>query len=134
MAALTTTSLPLSLVARGKVRDVYDAGITEGPHQGALLFVATDRISAFDIILENVSANLEKRRQSRGEGWLITIFYSFFLLETRAFLEKGNYCTPCQLFGFSFSHLPLLNLTSLQQSMQHFLPHFKTSLHLLKIK
>ncbi len=38
------TSLPLPLVARGKVRDLYDAG-------EALLFVATDRISAFDCIL-----------------------------------------------------------------------------------
>lgn len=64
MEALTTTTLPLSLVARGKVRDVYDAGITEGPHQGALLFVATDRISAFDIILENV--RLIKRRLEAG--------------------------------------------------------------------
>lgn len=53
--ALIATSLPLTLVAKGKVRDVYDAGITDGPHKGALLFVATDRISAFDIILENVS-------------------------------------------------------------------------------
>ncbi|UZJ51212.1 hypothetical protein CBS101457_000532 [Exobasidium rhododendri] len=51
--ALTSTSLPLSLVAKGKVRDIYDAGIEEGPNKGALLFVATDRISAFDIILEN---------------------------------------------------------------------------------
>lgn len=54
--AVTSTSLPLSLVAKGKVRDVYDAGILEGEHRGALLFVATDRISAFDIILENVSS------------------------------------------------------------------------------
>ncbi|PWN37469.1 putative ADE1-phosphoribosylamidoimidazole-succinocarboxamide synthase [Meira miltonrushii] len=46
-SALTTTSLPLPLIAKGKVRDVYDAG------QGTLLFVATDRISAFDIVLEN---------------------------------------------------------------------------------
>ncbi|KAE8219408.1 hypothetical protein CF319_g6886 [Tilletia indica] len=45
MAAVTTTRLPLPLVARGKVRDVYDA------QDDALLFVATDRISAFDIIL-----------------------------------------------------------------------------------
>lgn len=51
---LTTTSLPLRLIARGKVRDVYDAGLTEGQEAGALLFVATDRISAFDIVLENV--------------------------------------------------------------------------------
>ncbi|HWC69693.1 MAG TPA: phosphoribosylaminoimidazolesuccinocarboxamide synthase [Actinomycetota bacterium] len=33
------------LVARGKVRDVYDAG------DDALLLVATDRISAFDVVL-----------------------------------------------------------------------------------
>jgi len=38
------TSLSLPLVARGKVRDIYDAGET-------LLFIATDRISAFDCIL-----------------------------------------------------------------------------------
>ncbi len=36
-----------SLVARGKVRDLYDAG------GGRLLFVATDRISAFDCVLPN---------------------------------------------------------------------------------
>jgi phosphoribosylaminoimidazole-succinocarboxamide synthase len=35
---------PLPLLARGKVRDVYDLGET-------LLFLATDRISAFDCIL-----------------------------------------------------------------------------------
>lgn len=53
--ALTTTDLPLQLVARGKVRDVYDAGLSDGDeHAGALLFVATDRISAFDVVLENV--------------------------------------------------------------------------------
>ena len=33
------------LRARGKVRDVYDAG------PGALLLVATDRLSAFDVVL-----------------------------------------------------------------------------------
>jgi phosphoribosylaminoimidazole-succinocarboxamide synthase len=42
--AITTTSLPLPLVRRGKVRDVYDLG----EH---FLFVATDRISAFDVVL-----------------------------------------------------------------------------------
>jgi phosphoribosylaminoimidazole-succinocarboxamide synthase len=40
-----TTALPLPLVARGKVRDVYDAG------DGRLLLVASDRISAFDVVL-----------------------------------------------------------------------------------
>lgn len=33
-------------IARGKVRDIYDAG-------GHLLFIATDRISAFDVVLPN---------------------------------------------------------------------------------
>jgi len=42
--AVTTTNLPLPLVRRGKVRDVYDLG-------QSLLFVATDRISAFDVVL-----------------------------------------------------------------------------------
>ncbi|MCQ2378648.1 MAG: phosphoribosylaminoimidazolesuccinocarboxamide synthase [Victivallaceae bacterium] len=42
--ALVGTDLPLPLVNRGKVRDVYDLG-------DALLFVATDRLSAFDVIL-----------------------------------------------------------------------------------
>ena len=41
---LLETDLPLPLLARGKVRDLYDLG-------QALLFIATDRISAFDCIL-----------------------------------------------------------------------------------
>jgi len=41
---LLETKLPLPLVARGKVRDIYDLG-------DSLLFVASDRISAFDCIL-----------------------------------------------------------------------------------
>jgi phosphoribosylaminoimidazole-succinocarboxamide synthase len=42
--AIVETALPLPLVRRGKVRDVYDLGET-------FLFVATDRISAFDVVL-----------------------------------------------------------------------------------
>ncbi|HUF49991.1 MAG TPA: phosphoribosylaminoimidazolesuccinocarboxamide synthase [Longimicrobiales bacterium] len=44
-AAVDTTGLPLPLVARGKVRDVYAVG------DDRLLIVATDRISAFDVVL-----------------------------------------------------------------------------------
>ena len=43
-AALLETSLPLPLARRGKVRDIYDLG-------DSFLFVATDRISAFDVVL-----------------------------------------------------------------------------------
>ncbi len=38
------TNLPFPMVGRGKVRDIFDIG-------GALLFVASDRISAFDCVL-----------------------------------------------------------------------------------
>ncbi len=44
MSAILETHLPLPLARRGKVRDVYDLD----EHH---LFVATDRISAFDVVL-----------------------------------------------------------------------------------
>ena len=45
--ALLESRIPeLKLINRGKVRDVYDLG-------DALLFVATDRISAFDVVMPN---------------------------------------------------------------------------------
>jgi len=43
----------LKLLARGKVRDIYT--LPDEKDQDKLLFVATDRISAFDIIMDNVS-------------------------------------------------------------------------------
>lgn len=48
--ALTKTDLQgaLPLIARGKVRDLYEID------DKTLLFVATDRISAYDVIMENV--------------------------------------------------------------------------------
>jgi phosphoribosylaminoimidazole-succinocarboxamide synthase len=50
MALYTATELPgLTLVSRGKVRDIYSTSSTEH-----LLFVASDRISAYDVILKNV--------------------------------------------------------------------------------
>ncbi|KAJ3744839.1 phosphoribosylaminoimidazole-succinocarboxamide synthase [Lentinula detonsa] len=49
MTALTETNLlDLVLLSKGKVRDVYS---TSSPEH--LLFVATDRISAYDVILKN---------------------------------------------------------------------------------
>jgi phosphoribosylaminoimidazole-succinocarboxamide synthase len=53
-ALLTTDLSPLPLLARGKVRDIYAADVSDqdpaGPHSN-LLFIATDRISAFDHVL-----------------------------------------------------------------------------------
>jgi len=44
MTPITETHLPMPLLSRGKVRDMYDLG-------DRLLIVATDRISAFDYVL-----------------------------------------------------------------------------------
>ncbi|ODV90355.1 hypothetical protein CANCADRAFT_105199 [Tortispora caseinolytica NRRL Y-17796] len=44
---ITSTNLNLPLLARGKVRDVYEL------NDNLLLFVATDRISAYDVVMEN---------------------------------------------------------------------------------
>lgn len=57
-SALTKTSLPetetLRFVSSGKVRDLYEVKDTNTSEE-YLLFVASDRISAFDVILNNVS-------------------------------------------------------------------------------
>ena len=45
MSAMTTSDLPLERIARGKVRDVYAADADR------LLLVATDRVSAYDVVM-----------------------------------------------------------------------------------
>ncbi len=45
MTALATTNLPLHRIGRGKVRDLYEVD------DERLLLVATDRVSAFDVVL-----------------------------------------------------------------------------------
>jgi phosphoribosylaminoimidazole-succinocarboxamide synthase len=45
MMLMTTSDLPLKLIARGKVRDVYEV---DGDR---LLLVATDRVSAYDVVM-----------------------------------------------------------------------------------
>ena len=49
--ALIDSNIPdLKLLSKGKVRDIY---ATSSPDH--LLFVASDRISAYDVILKNVN-------------------------------------------------------------------------------
>jgi phosphoribosylaminoimidazole-succinocarboxamide synthase len=48
MTVLTESKLPLPLLRKGKVREVYDAG----PEH--LLLVASDRVSAFDVVMREV--------------------------------------------------------------------------------
>jgi phosphoribosylaminoimidazole-succinocarboxamide synthase len=43
---LKSSNLPIENVRRGKVRDVYDLGTT-------ILIVATDRVSAFDVVMDD---------------------------------------------------------------------------------
>ncbi|EGX51913.1 hypothetical protein AOL_s00043g647 [Orbilia oligospora ATCC 24927] len=65
MAAVTNTDLKgaLPLLARGKVRDVYTLSGSE------LLFVATDRISAYDVIMENGIPGKGKLLTSVSKFW-----------------------------------------------------------------
>ncbi len=74
------------LHARGKVRDVFDAG------PGALLLVATDRISAFDVILPDLVPD---------KGRVLTAFSLFWFERTRDLVanhlisaERGSFPEP----------------------------------------
>jgi phosphoribosylaminoimidazole-succinocarboxamide synthase len=95
--ALTATSLPLLLVAKGKVRDIYDAGITEGPNKGALLFVATDRISAFDIVLENVSQWASGLGGGAGGRLLLVSLFQCSCLTLARHAESSISCAEINL-------------------------------------
>ncbi len=50
-AAVMATDLPLANKRNGKVRDVYDMRLPDG--SDGVLIVATDRVSAFDVVLGN---------------------------------------------------------------------------------
>jgi phosphoribosylaminoimidazole-succinocarboxamide synthase len=64
---LLHTKLPLPLFIRGKVRDTYEL-------DGTLLIVATDRISAFDVILPNGIP---------GKGEVLTLMSAFWFEKTK---------------------------------------------------
>lgn len=63
--ALTQTSLDASLplITRGKVRDVYSLS------DDSILFVATDRISAYDVVMKNGIPNKGKLLTALSEFW-----------------------------------------------------------------
>ena len=72
-----TTNLSLPLVRRGKVRDVFSLG--EGAGADRLLIVASDRISAFDVVLPTPIV---------GKGRILTSMAVFWL----RFVEKLGIC------------------------------------------
>ncbi len=63
-SVLTTTRLPgVRFFSRGKVRDIYEAGMEQ------LLIIATDRLSAFDVVMgEGIP----------GKGWVLTQLSCFW--------------------------------------------------------
>ena len=71
--AIKSTDIPgIPLFRKGKVRDVYDLG-------NALLIVATDRISAFDVIMEDAIP---------GKGALLTELSLFWFEKTSHIIEN----------------------------------------------
>jgi phosphoribosylaminoimidazole-succinocarboxamide synthase len=83
LAGLQKTDLP-RLVHRGKVRDLYDLG-------AHLMIVATDRISAFDVVMD---------QPVPGKGVLLTQMSRFWL-------EKLPACSPHHLeYVVSDEHVP----------------------------
>ena len=62
---------PRGLLYRGKVRDIYLLGQWPGisPHEEALLFVASDRISAFDVVLPTPIPNKGKVLTQLSAFW-----------------------------------------------------------------
>ena len=80
----------LKLVKQGKVRDIYDLG-------ESLLMVATDRISAFDVILPNPIP---------GKGRVLTHMSKFWFQETKSIVanhlistEIKDFPTTCQQYA-----------------------------------
>ncbi|MCG8465269.1 MAG: phosphoribosylaminoimidazolesuccinocarboxamide synthase [Xanthomonadales bacterium] len=88
-------SIALPLIHSGKVRDMYDAG------GNRLLLVASDRLSAFDVILPNPVP---------GKGEILTQLSNFWF-------EKTQHIIPNHL-----THTPLhevLDNAELAQQLQH---------------
>lgn len=88
--SLTSTDLDgiLPLVARGKVRDIYEVD------EKTLLFVATDRISAYDVIMSNGIPAKGKILTKLSEFW----FEFLSEVPNHLFLAPGS--------GDLFKHLP----------------------------
>lgn len=94
MSATATdgTVLPLPLVRRGKVRDVYELPPTPASPEGRLLLVASDRISAFDVVMPTPIT---------GKGQVLTEMAAFWF----GFIRERGICETHYLSG-STGELP----------------------------
>ena len=77
--SLHTSDLPLPLLHRGKVRDVYALPGNE------LLLVASDRLSAFDVVLPDPIP---------GKGEILTTLSNFWFARTAALMPNHLSTTP----------------------------------------
>ena len=91
MDALLRTDLPLPNRRQGKVRDLYDVGLSDGT--AALLIVATDRISAFDVVMNNGLP---------GKGIVLTQISRFWF-------DKFSDVIPNHLLSMDVADVPGLN-------------------------
>ena len=80
---LTTEFPGLKLAARGKVRDIYDLG-------EALLIVTTDRISAFDVIMNEGIPN---------KGYVLTRISAFWFRQMEGIIKNHIISTEVAPFG-----------------------------------
>ena len=91
-SVLTLTRLPgAKLFSRGKVRDVYETGADQ------LLIVATDRLSAFDVVMSEGIP---------GKGWVLTQLSCFWFemfgkTFPNHFLSSKLSDYPAELHGFA---------------------------------
>jgi phosphoribosylaminoimidazole-succinocarboxamide synthase len=83
MSVILNTDLPdLHLIARGKVRDIYDLGET-------LLIVTTDRISAFDVIMDEGIPD---------KGYVLTQISAFWFRQTEDIIPNHIISTDVKDF------------------------------------
>lgn len=87
-----TTTLALPGLRRGKVRDVYDLPPDPKTGQARLLIVATDRISAFDVVMPTPLP---------GKGAILTELSAFWL----RFIEKAG-LGPTHLISTDANDVP----------------------------
>ena len=102
-ASVTTTNFPdLTLLHRGKVRDMY--GIPG--HEDKLLMVATDRISAYDVVMEDAIP---------GKGAVLTRLSLFWfkllgdIIETHLITaDVGEYPELCRQYADQLENRSML--------------------------
>lgn len=88
------TVLAEKLLRRGKVRDVYEAS------DGDLVLVATDRISAFDVVLEPGIP---------GKGVILTQLSNFWFARFTSLVKNHLQATKLEDLGQPYSSLPELD-------------------------